>query len=76
MRGMRSTVTRGMRGIVGGGVLTLSLATAAGAAVPLGPATIADLRDKAAPAGVNPDTVPRQRPWPGRAPGRSRRRCP
>jgi len=61
MRGMRSTVTRGMRGIVGGGVLTLSLATAAGAAVPLGPTTIADLVDKAAPAVVNLDTVKRQR---------------
>lgn len=47
-------------GLVGGGVLSLGLATSAGASVPLGPSTIADLVAKAAPAVVNLDTVKRR----------------
>ncbi|MNK67324.1 putative serine protease HtrA [compost metagenome] len=61
MHGMRGPVTRGMKAIVGGGVLSLVLVTATGAAVPMGPTTIADLVERAAPAVVNLDTVKRQR---------------
>ncbi len=77
MLGRRSTVTRGVNSIVGGGVLCLALASAAGAALPsgktgasprpealgagaLGPTTIADLVEKAAPAVVNLDTIKRR----------------
>lgn len=50
----------GMRSVLGGAVLCLTLATGAGAAVPFGPDTIADLVSKAAPAVVNLDTVKRR----------------
>ncbi len=46
--------------LVSGGVLGLTLATSATAAVPMGPNTIADLVAKAAPAVVNLDTVKRR----------------
>jgi S1-C subfamily serine protease len=53
-------VARSLKRIVGGGVLCLTLATGTGAAAPLGPTTIADLVEKAAPAVVNLDTIKRR----------------